>query len=212
MTARGSLLALALVAACAQAPAKPVGTPGDAIRNVPAAELFRRGIALGRAGDLIRSEQYLAAAIDRGYPAEQALPLLLRVCVASSRLRAALGHAEPYLQTHPDAWSLRYLVASIHLGIGNIDEARSSLERVISDAPDQPDAYFLLGVVLRDGLGDRPGAARRFERYLELAPHGLHVGEAKAALIALRQAQPAVPEAPAASPSPPKPDDQGAHP
>ena len=210
MSGRGWLLVLAISAACAEAPAKPTGTPGDAIRNVPAAELFRRGIALGRAGDLIRSEQYLAAAIDRGYPAEQALPLLLRVCVASSRLRAALSHAEPYLQRHPDAWSLRYLVASIQLGIGDMEEARSSLERVIADAPDQPDAYFLLGVVLRDGLGDRPGAASRFERYLQLAPNGAHVSEAKAALLALRQAQPALPGA-ASVPSPARPDDQAVH-
>lgn len=202
-------LVLALVAACAEAPARPTSpTPGDAIRNVPADELFRRGIALGHAGDLIRAEQYLAAAIDRGYPAEQALPPLLRVCVASSRLRAALSHAEPYLQKHPDAWSLRYLVASIHLGIGNMEAARTSLERVITDAPDQPDAYFLLGVVLRDGAGDRPGAARRFERYLELAPDGAHVSEARAALMALRQPPPAAP----APPAPPRPHDEAAQP
>ena len=80
-------MALALVAACAEGPARPTSpTPGDAIRNVPADELYRRGIALGHAGDLIRAEQYLAAAIDRGYPAEQALPPLLRVCVASSHM------------------------------------------------------------------------------------------------------------------------------
>ncbi|HEU5058942.1 MAG TPA: tetratricopeptide repeat protein [Kofleriaceae bacterium] len=188
-----AIIALALLAGCAGATPKPAGDPGDPLKKVPPEELFRRGIALGNAGDLIRAEQYLAAAIDRGYPAEKALPPLLRVCLASSRLRAALGHAEPYLAEHPEAWSLRYLVASIHLGIGNMEEARASLERVIADAPDQPDAYFLLGVVLRDGVGDRPGAARRFERYLELAPKGQHVSEARAALVALRQPAPAVP-------------------
>jgi len=195
-----AVLLLALCAGCVESTPKPTGTPGDPLKTVPANELFRRGIALGNAGDLIRAEQYLAAAIDHGYPAERALPPLLRVCVASSRLRAALGHAEPYLQEHPEAWSLRYLVASIYLGIGEVDEARASLERVIADAPDQPDAYFLLGVVLRDGVGDRPGAARRFERYLELAPEGQHVIEARAALVALRQ--PVVPVPPAAPPRP----------
>ena len=194
------MLLFALVAACAGAAPKPAPAPGDPLKTVPPDELYRRGIALGNAGDLIRAEQYLAAAIDRGYPAEKALPPLLRVCLASSRLRAALSHAEPYLVEHPDAWSLRYLVASIHLGIGNVDQAKSSLERVIADAPDQPDAYFLLGVVLRDGVGDRPGAARRFERYLELAPHGQHGEEARAALLGLRQA------APAPAPRVPEPD------
>ena len=43
---------------------------------------------------------------------------LVRVCIASSRLRAALGHAEPFLRRHPDAWQLRYLVAAIHLALG----------------------------------------------------------------------------------------------
>jgi len=181
------VMVLALAAACAEAPAKKEGTPGDPLKSVPAAELYRRGIALGEAGDLIRAEQYLAAAIDRGYPAEKALPPLMRVCLASSRLRAALSHAEPYLEQHPDAWSLRYLVASIQMGIGNVDDARSSLERVIQDAPDQPDAYFLLGVLLRDDVGDRAAAAERFERYIELAPRGQHASEARAALFALRQ-------------------------
>lgn len=192
---------LALAAACAEAPARPAGSPGDPLKSVPAAELYRRGIALGQAGDLIRAEQYLAAAIDRGYPAEQALPPLMRVCLASSRLRAALSHAEPYLEEHPDAWSLRFLVASIQLGIGNVDEARTSLERVIRDAPDQPDAYFLLGVLLRDDVGDRAGAEKRFERYIELAPQGQHASEARAALFALRQ--PVAPLAPPAPTSPP---------
>jgi tetratricopeptide (TPR) repeat protein len=187
------VMLLALAAACAEAPATPEGNPGDPLKSVPAAELYRRGIALGQAGDLIRAEQYLAAAIDRGYPAEQALPPLMRVCLASSRLRAALSHAEPYLEEHPDAWSLRYLVGSIQLGIGNVDDARVSLERVIRDAPDQPDAYFLLGVLLRDDVGDRTGAAERFERYIQLAPQGQHAGEARAALFALRQPAPPVP-------------------
>ena len=208
--ARRGLLALALLAACAEAKPTPTGAPGDPLKTVPADELFRRGIALGNAGDLIRAEQYLAASIERGYPAEKALPPLLRVCLASSRLRAALGHAEPYLAEHPEAWSLRYLVASIHLGIGNVEEARSSLERVIAQAPDQPDAYYLLGVVLRDGVGDRPGAARRFQRYLELAPEGQHVSEARAALVALREPGPG--PSPTSVPQPPRPHDQEAAP
>ncbi len=187
------VMVLALAAACAEAPAKKQGAPGDPLKSVPAAELYRRGIALGQAGDLIRAEQYLAAAIDRGYPAEKALPPLMRVCLASSRLRAALSHAEPYLEEHPEAWSLRFLVGSIQLGIGNVDDARASLERVVRDAPQQPDAYFLLGVLLRDDVGDRAGAAERFERYIELAPQGQHASEARAALLALRQSAPPVP-------------------
>jgi tetratricopeptide (TPR) repeat protein len=178
---------LAFTAACGGSRPRPAGPPpGDPLSGVAPARLHARGLALARAGDYIRAEQYLSASIERGYPAERALPVLLRVCVASSRMRAALSHAEPYLERHPSAWSLRYLVASIYLGVGDIERARTSLERVIADAPDQPDAYYLLGVVLRDELGERAQAARRFARYLELAPDGRHAAEVRASLRALR--------------------------
>ncbi|HTE51122.1 MAG TPA: tetratricopeptide repeat protein [Kofleriaceae bacterium] len=186
-TALACLLALAAaVAGCSHAGPRPAGPPpGDPLGDVRASELYRRGLALARMGDFVRAEQYLTSAIARGFPEERALPALLRVCVASSRLRAALGHAEPYLERNPDAWSLRYLVSSIYLGVGEVDRARESLERVIADAPDQPDPYYLLGVVLRDEVGDRPGAARRFSRYLALAPAGAHAREVRAAVRAL---------------------------
>jgi predicted Zn-dependent protease len=154
---------------------------------------------LARAGDLVRAEQYLTASIERGYPEANVLPALIRVCLADSRMRSALSHAEPYLERHPTAWSLRYLVGSIYLGIGEIDRARAELERVIADAPDQPDAYYLLGVVLRDELGDRAGAARRFARYLELAPDGDRADEVQQSLAALRE--PVAPVFPAAPPA-----------
>jgi tetratricopeptide (TPR) repeat protein len=178
-----SILVL-LLAGCGGSAPRPA-PPGDPLRTVAAAELYRRGIALAGAGDLVRAEQYLAASIDRGLPAERVLPALLRVCLGSSRLRAALGHAEPYLARHPGAWSLRYLVASIHLGLGSVDRARSDLEQVIADAPDQPEAYYLLGLVLRDRIGDRAAAAQRFARYL--APAGPHVTEVRAALRGIRR-------------------------
>lgn len=183
-------LALAAAPACTRAP-RPAGPPpGDPLASVRGSDLYRRGVALARAGDFVRAEQYLTTAIARGYPEARALPALLRVCVASSRLRAALGHAEPYLERNPDAWSLRYLVASIYLGVGEADRARESLERVIADAPDQAGPHYLLAIVLRDELGDRPGAARHFASYLALAPRGPHAAEVRAAVRAI-EAEPA---------------------
>jgi tetratricopeptide (TPR) repeat protein len=189
------VIALALVAApaCSRTP-RPAGPPpGDPLASVRASDLYRRGVALARAGDFVRAEQYLTTAIARGYPEARALPALLRVCVASSRLRAALGHAEPYRQRNPDAWSLRYLVASIYLGVGESDRARESLERVIADAPRQADPHYLLGIVLRDELGDRAEAARHFASYLALAPRGAHAAEVRAAVRAIDAEPPARP-------------------
>src|SRR5690606_3275268 len=142
---------------------------GDPLREVAGADLYQRGLALPEAGDYVRAEQYLTSAIARGYPEAEALPPLIQVCIASSRLRSALDHAEPYLEPHPDAWSLRYLVATIHRGLDQPAEARAALERVIADAPEQPDAHYLLGILLRDHTDDRAAAVRHLARYLVLA-------------------------------------------
>jgi tetratricopeptide (TPR) repeat protein len=181
------VLSCALAGACSHSRPRPAPPPGDPLAGVRAAALYQRGLFLAQAGDFVRAEQYLSSAIARGYPEERALPALLRVCVASSRLRSALVHAEPYLERHPTAWSLRFLVASIYLGVGDPERARASLERVIADAPAQAEPHYMLGVVLRDEVGDRPGAARRFERYLALAPGGAHAAEVRAAMPALRE-------------------------
>lgn len=177
-------LAIVFLAACGHAASSgPEGEPpADPIADVAPDELFRRGLALAQRGDLIRAEQYLAAAIERGYPRDRGLPILLRVCVASSRLTTALDYARPYLEEHPEDWPLRHLVASIHLGLGHPDDARRELERVIADAPNEAEPHYLLAVVLRDELGDVDGARPHFQRYLELAPEGRRAAEVSRAL------------------------------
>ncbi|MEM9190060.1 MAG: tetratricopeptide repeat protein [Myxococcota bacterium] len=156
--------------------------PADPIMEVEASELFQQGIQLAQSGDLIRAEQYIAASVVRGFPEEQALPVLLRVCISASRLRVALGYAQPYLEEHPDDWSLRYLVASIYLGMGQIDRAQEELQQVLEDAPEEADPYFLMAVVLRDERGEIEAADDHFRRYLELAPDGARAPAAQNAL------------------------------
>lgn len=185
----GPLLRLALVAGLvaglggcggAQSDAAPDGDPLD---TVTGEQLYERGVRLAGGGDYIRAEQYLAAAIERGFPEERAIPALMHVCVQADRLVAALGYAEPYLEQHPTEWSLRMLVASIHLGLGHDEQAGEQLERVIRDAPEEaPQAHYLLGVLHRDRLEDVEGARAHFRRYLALAPEGDHREEARAAL------------------------------
>jgi hypothetical protein len=75
------------------------------------------------------------------------LPHLLRACLRSSHLRAALIHAEPYLLEHPEADALRYLVATIHMGLGQRSEARRELGLLLQRDENNPDAHFLLGIV-----------------------------------------------------------------
>lgn len=174
-----ALLLAALVAssACATGASSRDTLPGDPLAEIEGEQLFQDGQTLAARGDLVRAEQYLAAAIRRGYPEQRALPLLMRVCIASSRLGSALQHAVPYLRLHPEDHQLRYLVASVLIGLERQDEARLELLRVIENDPTHADAHYALGVLLRDHYGDAAAAAPHLARHHELAPEGLHGAE-----------------------------------
>ncbi len=169
---------LLLLSGCATArpggapPAAGHREPAAAARAATAAALFARGQALAAQGDSSRAEQYFTLAVRNGYPERRAIVPLVRVCIAASRLRAALDHAEPYLRRHPDAWKLRYLVAAIRLALGRPSEAAEQLQRVIRQHPDSAQAHYLLGVIERDAFRDARAARARFEAYLARAPRG----------------------------------------
>lgn len=154
----------------------------DPLEGMEAQELFDRGVALGRRGDAVRAEQYVAAAMDRGFPEAQAVPYLVKICAASSRFNTALNYAEPFLEEHPNDWSLRLVVATLHLALSNNGRAQSELEHVIRDVPEQPTPHYLLAVLHRDANANHADARPHFARYLELAPEGEHAEEARSAL------------------------------
>ncbi len=148
--------------------------------HMPARELFDRGLALAKAGQLVRAEQYVSLAVASGYPQERALPVLIGVCLSSSRLRAALNYAEPYLTHHPDAWALRHLVAAIYAALGQPKRARGELEKVVRDHPSYAPAHYLLAVTLRDEYRDVVATRHSFKAYLRHSPDGEHAAEARA--------------------------------
>lgn len=182
---RGGLwLAAGLALVGCGAAQRPVETApiSDPLEDQTGQHLFDSGVRIAQQGDYIRAEQYFTAARDHGFPEERVLPLLMEVCVRSSRFSAAVGYAEPYLETHPDDWRLRQLLATIQMGLGDSAAARISLEHVVAEAPDEPIPHYMLGVLLRDQLHDEPGMRAQFERYLALAPDGSHASEAREAL------------------------------
>lgn len=165
--------------------AKPAArvTPPVATSAEQAQTFFQRGRDAADHGDSVRAEQYLSLALERGYDPSRVLPVLLRVCLASSRLRAALDHAEPYLRDHPEAEALRYLVATIHAGLGQVEEARLSLEQLLRTNPNSADAHYLLGIL--DADGDASSARVHFRTYLDVAPRGEHAPEVRSRLAEL---------------------------
>ena len=171
------------LAACGGSDALREGAPPtDPVSEASAEELFATGMASASGGDLVRAEQYLAAAGARGYDETKIIGPLVRVCVAASRLRQALLYAQPYLRTHPEDWRLRFVVATIHLGLESVADARRELDRVVLAAPEVPEPHFALATLLRERLHDDAAARPHFERYLSLAPTGAHADEARVAL------------------------------
>lgn len=182
MLGLAALCALSVGCGGASSGVTPQAPIVDPLEEQNAQQLFDAGIRIAHQGDYIRAEQYFTAARDHGYPEDQVLPLLMEVCVHSSRYSAAVGYAEPYLETHPDDWRLRQLLATIQMGLGNSTAARLSLEHVVAEAPDEAVPHYMLGVLLRDELHDEPGMRAQMERYLALAPDGAHATEAREAL------------------------------
>jgi Flp pilus assembly protein TadD len=170
----GLLALIPTVIACAGARTSPAAAPS---RVPSAAELFARGMHLAARGDALRGEQYLLMAMRAGYPPERVIVPLVRVCIASARLRAALAHAQPYLQRRPGTWQLRYLTAAIHLALGQPIEALTELRRLLAQRPSAGHAHYLMGIALRDGLGDAAAAHASFEAYLRNEPRGQRAPE-----------------------------------
>lgn len=177
--AAGLLCGALLFGACAP-PEPAVRQPmPDPIADVEGQELYDAGLRLARTGDLLRAEQYVKAAIERGYPEERALPSLLKICVAASRLNAALQYAEPHLRDHPENFRLRTLVASIHLGLGNVDDAQAHLSEVLERVPADAPANYLMGMLHREERDDPVASEPYLQRYLELEPNGPHAAEVR---------------------------------
>ena len=119
------IIALALATAlwgCAGA-TQPTTTTVKMPNGSDAEGIFARAQALLRQGDTLRAEQYLLLAVRSGLPEERAILPLVQACVASSRLRAALNHLQPFLRKHPEHVQLRYLAATLELALGHHAEA-----------------------------------------------------------------------------------------
>ncbi|HEY5961759.1 MAG TPA: tetratricopeptide repeat protein [Polyangiaceae bacterium] len=157
-------------------------------------ELLHRGQTAARRGDVTRAEQYFALAIEKGADPRRVMPLLLRACLSNSHLRTALNHAEPYLLEHPEDESLRYLVATIHLSLGQVEAARRELGLLLSQNDSHADAHYLLGII--ESSGDVTEARKHFLAALERSKDREQRTELQSRLAELNLRQPPGPMAP----------------
>jgi tetratricopeptide (TPR) repeat protein len=136
-----------------------------------------------RIGDYTRAEQYLNAALENGGSESEIVPLLLSICVKDRRYRSAVEYAENYLRRHPREHRLRFVVATLYVGLGDNDRARKQLERVIEQNPKHAEAHYALAVLFRDQLMSFAKADEHFRHYLQLDPRGEHAEEATGSLL-----------------------------
>jgi tetratricopeptide (TPR) repeat protein len=219
----GALGALAMTA-CSAGPGEAVVADINAARAEQSPEkLLERGRAFAEVGDFTRAEQYLSAALDAGAPADVALPILLKVCIAENRFRVAIAYAEPRLTARPNDFRLRFVVASLYASIGETEKALEHLAQVAKSKPDYAEVQYAIAVLLRDAEHDLIRADAHFREYLRLDPAGRHAEEARGSLLktvpdprlpdlgaAGPEGAPAPPAGSATPPAPPASPSQGA--
>ena len=145
--------------------------------------LLNLGRGFASVGDLTRAEEYFVAAYDAGAKPDLVMPLLLRVCVEDGKYQAAIHYAEDHLKKHPADYHSRFVLATLYSAVGEPEPARSNLEQVLETAPEDAEAHFALGVLMRESFGDPLSADRHFREYLRLDPSGQHAEEAQASLL-----------------------------
>lgn len=161
----------------------PVGPPpSDPIASTPAAELRSKGLAFARRGDLTRAQQYLSAAQAKGFDEKVIVPELVKICIAASRLRAALAFAEPYVDKHPEDAGMSYVVGTIHLALGNLQRASTHLTGALQPSHIMIDAAYSLALIAFEE-GQTVQAREHLEHYLRVQPEGQFANRARNLLL-----------------------------
>lgn len=166
-------------------------TAGDTIRTNAAMvkaestpdKLLERGDAYASVNDMTRAEQYYAASLAaQGNPA-LLVRRLIRACVSDQRYRVAIDYAENYLRKAPTDNEVRFALATMQGAIGDAPSARDNFEKVLRQTPNDADAHFAVGLLLRDGLKDPFAADKHFRDYLRISPGGPNAEQAKTSLL-----------------------------
>ncbi len=104
----------------------------------------------------------------------------------SSQWLKAIEYYSRALTIDPKNADVRVDRAIAYHSSGQNDEARKELQRVTREQPNHKNAWLNLGVVMRE-TGDRAGALRAWEKYLELDPQGDHAAGVRQEIESLKQ-------------------------
>jgi len=99
----------------------------------------------------------------------------------------AIDYYSRALTVDPKNADVRVDRAIAYHSTGQNDVAKKELLAVTREQPEHKNAWLNLGVVSRD-LGDRAGALRAWQRYLELEPQGEHAASVRQEIENLKQA------------------------
>jgi hypothetical protein len=99
----------------------------------------------------------------------------------------AIDYYTRALSIDPKNADVRVDRAVAYHSMGQNDQAKKELLEVTRERPDHKNAWLNLGVVARES-GDRAGALRAWQRYLELDPQGEHAAGVRQEIESLKQA------------------------
>jgi Tetratricopeptide repeat len=104
---------------------------------------------------------------------------LAEAYLAGNDVEAAARQYGAALDIDPDNVEARVQVASLLYGLGDVLEARAHVKAALEIDPRHPEALYLYGVILEDGLGRTGKADEAFRAYLEAAPFGSYRDEVR---------------------------------
>lgn len=171
-----------LLAGCHHASIRGSQSGLDTPQAISPEQLFEIALLQAQHGDLLRAEQYLTAAQQRGYDQALTTYWLVRVCISAGRYHSALRHAVQRLDRNPYEWRLRLVVASIYEALGDLERAQRELENVVHSRPGEPLPRYRLAILYSEDPELSERASEHLSRYLALEPHGAHAEEARAML------------------------------
>lgn len=122
-----------------------------------------------RRGDMTDAIGWVDRAVEVAPGFDLARDFLIRLLIQSNRLPEALEHADVLTRSPLRSPGYDLIRASVLVRLGFQDQAREIYERLLTDAPDQPQVWQNLGHVLKT-LGQQAGAVHAYREAVRRQP------------------------------------------